>query len=240
MKIRFIFHSSYLVELPQAYLLFDYYQGELPVLSQEKPLLVLASHGHYDHFSPDVFQLTKKYPDCTFLLSDDISRELVKQAVSELGKEPRILRVHAGDHLEMKTYGIRIEAFPSTDLGVSFLVSTEDRLIFHAGDLNDWAWTNASRSRNEQMHQDFLDALTLLKERIRDRRLDILILPMDPVLGTAVYQGPLEYLEKIPARHIFPMHMWEQYSIGERFIREHPAFQDRFHPISRPGEEFMI
>ena len=38
MKITYIHHSSFLVETEAAYLLFDYFQGKLPEISQEKPL----------------------------------------------------------------------------------------------------------------------------------------------------------------------------------------------------------
>ena len=42
MKVTFIYHSSYFVELDHCCLLFDYYQGDIPQVG--KPLYVFASH----------------------------------------------------------------------------------------------------------------------------------------------------------------------------------------------------
>ena len=50
MKITYIHHSSFLVELESVYLLFDYTEGVIPGLKREKPLLVLESHRHGDHY----------------------------------------------------------------------------------------------------------------------------------------------------------------------------------------------
>ena len=50
MKVTFILHSCYHVELEGCCLLFDYYEGEVP--ESDKPLYVFASHSHEDHFSP--------------------------------------------------------------------------------------------------------------------------------------------------------------------------------------------
>lgn len=51
MKITYIHHSSFLVETEENYFLFDYFEGKLPQLKEDKPLLVFASHRHGDHFS---------------------------------------------------------------------------------------------------------------------------------------------------------------------------------------------
>ena len=57
MKVTYIHHSSFLVELEKVLLLFDYFQGNIPELDPEKDLLVFASHRHGDHFSPVIFAL---------------------------------------------------------------------------------------------------------------------------------------------------------------------------------------
>ena len=75
MKITYIHHSSFLVELESVYLLFDYTEGVIPGLKREKPLLVLASHRHGDHYSPVIFELIKKHENVRFVLSGDIWRK---------------------------------------------------------------------------------------------------------------------------------------------------------------------
>ena len=57
MKVTFLYHSSYFVEMDTCCLLFDYYQGDIPQV--DKPLYVFASHSHGDHFSPVIFQLAQ-------------------------------------------------------------------------------------------------------------------------------------------------------------------------------------
>lgn len=63
MKITYIAHSGFLAELEHTILLFDYYQGELPELPDEKMLYVFASHRHPDHFNPEVFRLAEGRED---------------------------------------------------------------------------------------------------------------------------------------------------------------------------------
>ena len=50
MKVTFIEHSGFMVEMEQNVLLFDYYQGEIPSFDGSKTLYVFASHSHADHY----------------------------------------------------------------------------------------------------------------------------------------------------------------------------------------------
>ena len=64
MKITYIHHSCFLAETESACLLFDYFEGELPPIPENKPLYILASHNHHDHFSEAVFSFDHRlqYP----------------------------------------------------------------------------------------------------------------------------------------------------------------------------------
>ena len=79
MKITYIHHSSFLAELDQLYLLFDYIGGPLPPLSPDKDLLVLVSHRHQDHFSSAIWELAGQYPHVRYILSDDIWQNRVPE-----------------------------------------------------------------------------------------------------------------------------------------------------------------
>ena len=50
MKITYIHHSSFMAELEHTALLFDYFEGDIPEIPEDKPLFVFASHRHGDHF----------------------------------------------------------------------------------------------------------------------------------------------------------------------------------------------
>lgn len=43
MKITYIHHSSFLVELEHVSMLFDYYAGQLPEIRKDRPLVVLPA-----------------------------------------------------------------------------------------------------------------------------------------------------------------------------------------------------
>ena len=59
MKLTYIFHSGFAVETQSCVLVFDYWMDPadcMPViLSKGKPVYVLVSHFHEDHFSRDFF-----------------------------------------------------------------------------------------------------------------------------------------------------------------------------------------
>ena len=50
MKVTFLCHSCFLVELETCSLLFDWYTGPIPEIDRSKPLYVFASHHHGDHY----------------------------------------------------------------------------------------------------------------------------------------------------------------------------------------------
>ena len=72
MKITHICHSCFLVELSHTLLLFDYFQGPLPVLDSEKALFVFSSHRHHDHYSPAVWELSESHPNVFYVLDENI------------------------------------------------------------------------------------------------------------------------------------------------------------------------
>ena len=70
MRVTFLAHDGFFIELDQVCLLFDWWKGVLPPLS-DKPLLVFVSHRHEDHFNPAVFTLADRKADIQFLLGSD-------------------------------------------------------------------------------------------------------------------------------------------------------------------------
>ena len=71
MKILFIQHSCFVVEIENKVLIFDWFdkaritgyafQGILPEFSKEKEIYLFASHKHRDHFDMDVLHWAEKY-----------------------------------------------------------------------------------------------------------------------------------------------------------------------------------
>ena len=53
LKIRFLYHSAFLLETDSSLLLFDAYRTDF-MIPEGKKLFVFSSHFHQDHFSPDL------------------------------------------------------------------------------------------------------------------------------------------------------------------------------------------
>ena len=67
MRVTYIGHSGFSVELESHILLFDYYEGTMPEFDPAKKLLVFASHSHPDHFNREILKLADVYPDVEYI-----------------------------------------------------------------------------------------------------------------------------------------------------------------------------
>ena len=81
MKITYIGHSGFLVELSHTLLLFDYYRGKIPPLPKEKELFVFVSHRHQDHFNPKIFELAKEHENTFYVISADIWKTRIPESL---------------------------------------------------------------------------------------------------------------------------------------------------------------
>ena len=235
MRVTFLGHSGFVTELPSVTLLFDWTEGELPALRREVPLLVFASHGHEDHFQPRVFALDDGEWEIRFLLGKDIKlspRNRERWGLSDT-TAAKCLRLGGGERTEVLP-GVTVETLTSTDEGVAFLVTAAGRTVFHAGDLNWWHWEGEDPAWNRNMEVNFLR----FTEPLRDRRMDLAMLPLDPRLGEDGFRGPRHFLETAEIRRFLPMHQWGQFGFTEQFLASFPQFADRTVPITGPGETF--
>ena len=75
MKLTFIFHSGFALETEQSILIFDFWMDPAhvmeSVLLSKKPLYVLSSHFHEDHFNREIFEWKKIKPNITCILSKE-------------------------------------------------------------------------------------------------------------------------------------------------------------------------
>jgi L-ascorbate metabolism protein UlaG (beta-lactamase superfamily) len=54
MKITYIGHSGFFVEMEDACFLFDYYKGTIPETDGNKKMYVFVSHRHHDHYNEEI------------------------------------------------------------------------------------------------------------------------------------------------------------------------------------------
>lgn len=224
MNIYYIYHSCFAVEGKNHILIFDYYR--IPkekteekecffnkyIRQEEKKVYVFSSHSHADHFNPEIFSWKKENPKIRYILSEDI------QNVS-FGE--KIIWVREGDQIEIED--MKIFVYGSTDAGVSFLVSVEETLLFHAGDFHLWHWEDDTPEEENSMRKEYFRILERIK-RDRHPMIDYAFLPVDPRLGKHTTEGLEIFVKEIESLYVIPMHFWENYFVMEEaktILEEH-------------------
>lgn len=238
MKITYIHHSSFLVEMEQIALLFDYFEGEIPEIRQDQLLIVFASHRHGDHFSSGIFDLAENHPKIWFVLSDDIWRKRVPEEflcrTSFLGPgEEFSFQKETGEKVP-----VTVKAFKSTDEGVAFLIEAEGKVLYHAGDLNNWVWEGEPEEYNFRMSEAFHSELL----KIAGNHIDVAFMLLDPRQGKDFYLGMDDFMHMVGADIVFPMHFWGDFGVTERFKTLPCAadYAEKIMEIRCQGESFQL
>ncbi|MDP4125590.1 MAG: MBL fold metallo-hydrolase [Bacillota bacterium] len=226
-KIKYLFHSGFLVETDRNLLIFDYYQGKVESLVKESPknIFIFSSHSHPDHFNPVILEWQKERPDIQYILSHDIR---VRQ------KHKNINVVSPYEELEMKD--LIIKAYNSTDIGVCFLVKTEGIRLFHAGDLNWWYWYSDTPEEMAKAEKDFKDEVQKIKGE--GETIDIAFFPVDPRLEQNYSAGAEYFIQELTPRIFIPMHFADRPEIVKEFENKMKGCRSEILGFSRRGQEF--
>lgn len=215
MQLTYIFHSGFALETDRCILVFDYWMdpaGVMPRLLQSpKPLYVFSSHFHEDHFNRDIFFWRTRKANVRYILSKDIlkhRRAQKEEADAWLGK---------GATWEDEL--LRATATGSNDSGVSWVIETDGKRIFHAGDLNNWY----ARFLTDDYHgglvysPDFGIDIDPAKEEKRflgelkdirklTDRFDVVMFPVDGRIGNGYTRGARQFLDVFRTGLFVPMH----------------------------------
>lgn len=197
--LYFLHHSGFMLELETMILVFDYYLDPLKRLEDrlektDKPVYFFVSHVHGDHFNRAIRKFEKRasgyflHRDCHLALADESL--LHEMDVGETVNE---------GPLSVHMYG-------STDAGGSYMVEAEGLTIFHAGDLNWWHWAGEGDSENREARDWFFQELSCIKEK----EVDIAMLPVDARQQAAREWGVKAYLSHFSAGLLIPMHAFGQ------------------------------
>ena len=218
MNVSYIHHSGFLVETERFYYLFDYEKGCLPEMNRDKPIFVLSSHGHADHYNPEVFSMLKAagMRQIQAILSDEIEPPVTVEALQVSPTKKYAL----GPQQTLFT-------FRSTDLGVAFLIEDQEMLIYHAGDLNDWVWDEEEPSYNVQMTADYRRQIDLLADALEQREIDVAFVVLDPRQEKDYDRGMCYFLDKILVDQVYPMHYWQEPAIIDVFLKDHPEYRGK-------------
>ena len=216
MTLTYIFHSSFALDTGTCILLFDYWMDPAAVVSRllpsDKPMYVFASHFHEDHFNREIFSWkARRAADTSDLLSKDIWKH--RRARRE---EADVWLAKGGS---WQDDNLRVTATGSTDSGVSWVIETGGRRIFHAGDLNNWYARFLTENgggikpecaeicqgvdpvREERL---FLGELKDIR-KIADR-FDVAMFPVDGRIGNGYTRGGRQFIERFGVGLFVPMH----------------------------------
>ena len=219
MKITYLDHSGFAVEYKKYVLIFDWYKGKLPEFDSEKEIYVFSSHSHYDHFDRKIFELENIYPNVRYVLSADITEKPVPSKVWFVIADK-----------EYRIGNLKVQTLHSTDAGVAFLVYVDDRIIYHAGDLNWWHWEEESEYYNEQIH------------KLKNIRIDVAFVPLDPRQEEQYYWGLDYFMKHTDTELVFPMHMWGHYEVYEKLMNNPQAesYKEHVMHVKVPGQVFEL
>lgn len=215
MKLTYIYHSGYAIEAEHFAIIIDYYKDSENgvvrnnLLKKKGRLYVLSTHSHHDHFNKEILTWEKEHPDIIYIFSKDIlDNKNAKDSVAVyLDKSD----FYQDDNLFIQAYG-------STDLGVSFLIKTENKTIFHAGDLNNWHWNEESTTEEIKEAEDFYQReLDLLAADVK--HIDLAMFPIDPRLGKDYMKGAEQFIDAIQADILAPMHFDMAYDKAGAFVK---------------------
>lgn len=211
--LTYIYHDCFLLETEQAVIIFDFWKDPLSLgkdkdfpplldeLNKEKPIYLLVSHHHKDHFTRRIFLWEKWFPDIKYIISPDIMKA-VRYMMTEStysGYKPK--RENVTVLREGETFRddiIKVRAFGSTDIGNSYTIEIDDLKVFHAGDLNAWL----QNQENDKV------AFAKIVNNIAHRypRIDIAMFPLDSRIGEEYWWGAKYFVDRILTALFIPMH----------------------------------
>lgn len=247
-KIKYIYHSCYSVELEDKLIIFDYYKGNLPDEIPGKQTIFISTHSHADHFNKEILKLPYM-KNCIYILSDDIKELYKSNNIIYLNDENKDIDI---DTLKIiknanNIYFVKpdeqltiddmvINTYGSTDKGISILVDLPFLNLYHAGDLNNWIWPEDTKTEREKMENSFIKEL----EKIDIDEIDIAFFPIDPRLKDEVFTGAEIFLDIVSPAVLFPMHFSDNYDITKKFSDYYSDFYTDIKTIYHRDESFDI
>lgn len=225
-KIKYLYHSGFLVETDNNLLIFDYYQGPVESLVRESPknIFIFSSHSHPDHFNPVILEWQKNKPDIQYIFGYDIN-------VPQKNKNINFLSPYE----KLEIGNLKIKAYNSTDLGISFLVQDEEIRLFHAGDLNWWYWIDTP-AEMMKAEKDFKEEV----QKIKGETIDIAFFPVDPRLEENYSAGAEYFIQELAPRIFIPMHFADSPEITNKFEDKMKNCPSQILKFSQVGQELIL
>lgn len=203
MKIVYVHHSGFYIEFEDKVLVFDNIEHGLVEKLKEhtdKKGYIFVTHKHGDHYDKNIWSLDTCFKETKYIFGERVTQE---------GYD--IVNMYPNQEIELDD--MVIKTTDSTDRGVSFLVKTNGKTIYHAGDLNWWHWKNDDEITHKKEERDF----KIEVEKIAGEEIDVAMVPVDPRLDEYYYLAGEYYAHVLKPKHLFPMHFSENYDATKRF-----------------------
>lgn len=235
--ITYLDHSGFCVAVGSHLLIFDYYNDEAAVrelsegiitpeeLAKYERVSVFVTHSHADHCNPVIRSWADKHVE--YILSYEVPPEYEGH------------RMAPGDSLTLN--GMSVQAFGSTDLGVTYLVEVEGYAVFHAGDLNWWHWREESTPMEiEQAENDFKaimeDVIAAAKKL---PMVDVAFFPLDPRQRSYYDAGAGYFAMSVHPRTLIPMHFMGRGDVALDFARKTHIRGTKVVALTKRGQQRM-
>lgn len=245
MIITYVYHSCCAIEFETFSVIIDYYKDAIKdgdevgwvskhLLPKDKPLYVLCTHSHGDHFNEEVLSWDRNKDNVKYIFSKEVADTLTE---TESLKDEKI--VYLDKLEEYKDDNLKIKAFGSTDAGASFYIEHNGAKIFHAGDLNNWHW-NEEVPIDEALgyENQYICELELVSEDVKE--VDIAMFPLDPRLGADFMAGGKQFINKIKTHNFLPLHFGDNYKILEQFEPIARKAKTKLLKLEHKGQSFKI
>ena len=215
--VYYIYHSAFVIELEKSILIFDFYKFPNNKINKkeeffnrfikknDKKVYIFSTHSHSDHFNKEILTWLEMNENIKYILSDDI----------RIYKHKNFYFTKEDDSFELDN--LKISTFGSTDLGSSFYINTENKNIFHSGDLHFWHWEDDTAEEEKNMYDGYIAQLERIKKL---DRIDIAFVPVDPRLGVNTLEGVELFYKILKPKIIIPMHFSDDYSQMKNFIEK--------------------
>ena len=221
--VYYIYHSAFVIELKKSILIFDFYRFPSNkkkekeeffnrfIKRTDKKVYVFSTHSHSDHFNKEILTWLEMNENIKYILSDDI----------RIYKHKNFYFTKEDDSFELDN--LKISTFGSTDLGSSFYINTENKNIFHSGDLHFWHWEDDTAEEEKNMYDGYIAQLEKIKKL---DRIDIAFVPVDPRLGVNTLEGVELFYKILKPKIIIPMHFSDDYSRMKEFTEKFKYNED--------------
>lgn len=226
--IQYLEHSAFLCETDRRLLLLDI--GRVPTRARDvdpdwnrltatgKPILMISSHDHADHFDPSWQRLCEQTAGCRFIAGE----------FSRTGGNT--IRVNPGEDRLIDDF--RVYSVAATDKGIAVLLQLPEITIYYGGD--HAIWDDLPEFRKP--YRTSLDRL--VRSGLQP---DLAFLPVSTSDGwqeDALIEGCRLLMSRLAPRGVVPMHAHGYEDFYQSFADKTADLGIPVAPIRRSGDRF--